>query len=251
MPIKPENRKRYPKNWLTEIRPDILERAGHRCEGSPAYPDCHAENGQPHPVTESKVVLTIGHLDHQPENNDPENLRAWCQRCHLTYDAKHHAQNRAASRRAAANQSSFSFMAAALGSRGGKASKRKPGKLRCILLEICNELGSMENHAVFRYWQVHSIAATADNSCDDTCWFKHSIHAKPKRNYDLGAWLGKKDPNDKPVYLPKPWRNRPYDGDYIYHYFDGDEQTTNARTIRSALCRIRCADNRLSVIRAE
>lgn len=34
-----------------------------------------------------KVVLTVAHLDHQPENCDPENLRAWCQRCHNVYDA--------------------------------------------------------------------------------------------------------------------------------------------------------------------
>jgi len=152
-----------------------------------------------------------------------------------------------------ANHSSFSSMAAALGSRGGKASKRKPGRLRCILLEICNELGSMENHAVFRYWQVHSISHFADNSDWQTCWAKHSIHAKPQRNHDLGVWLGQRDPNDnKPVHFPKPWITRPYDGDYIYHYFDGDnEQTTDARTIRSTLHRIRCADNRLSEIRAE
>jgi len=36
---------------------------------------------------------------HTPENCDDENLRAWCQRCHLTYDAKHHAQNAYATRR--------------------------------------------------------------------------------------------------------------------------------------------------------
>jgi 5-methylcytosine-specific restriction endonuclease McrA len=39
-----------------------------------------------HPVTGSWVVLTVAHLDHQPENVDPNNLRAWCQRCHNTYD---------------------------------------------------------------------------------------------------------------------------------------------------------------------
>jgi 5-methylcytosine-specific restriction endonuclease McrA len=26
------------------------------------------------------------HLDHRPENCERENLRAWCQRCHNTYD---------------------------------------------------------------------------------------------------------------------------------------------------------------------
>lgn len=94
MPILPENKHRYPDNWLTEIRPAILKRAGNCCEGSPDYPECRAENGHAHPVTGSKVVLTIGHLDHQPENCDPENLRAWCQRCHLNYDKHHHYETR-------------------------------------------------------------------------------------------------------------------------------------------------------------
>lgn len=41
----------------------------------------------PHPETGSKVVLTVAHLDHQPENCADDNLRAWCQRCHNVYDA--------------------------------------------------------------------------------------------------------------------------------------------------------------------
>jgi 5-methylcytosine-specific restriction endonuclease McrA len=99
MPIRPENLARYPAEW-PEIRKQILERAGNRCEGSPKYPTCRARNGVRHPVTSSRVVLTIAHLDHQPENCDPENLRAWCQRCHLAYDAEHHAQTAYATRRA-------------------------------------------------------------------------------------------------------------------------------------------------------
>lgn len=89
MPIKPENRARYPAHWK-DIRWAILQRAGHRCEGSPAHPDCRAANYEPHPATLSLVVLTIAHLDHTPENCAPENLAAWCQRCHLKYDAEHH-----------------------------------------------------------------------------------------------------------------------------------------------------------------
>ncbi len=89
MPIRPENRDRYPPDWLA-IRAEVLERAGHCCEGSPPYPDCCVPNGELHPVTGSKVVLTIAHLDHQPENNgepgNRPNLKAWCQRCHNTYD---------------------------------------------------------------------------------------------------------------------------------------------------------------------
>ena len=73
MPIRPENKGRYPQNWK-EIRESILERAGHKCEGSPAYPDCRAVNYIDHPVTGSRVVLTIAHLDHVPEHCDPANL---------------------------------------------------------------------------------------------------------------------------------------------------------------------------------
>ena len=91
----------YPENWLSEIRPAILERAGNRCEGSPVYPECRALNGQPHPETISRVVLTIAHLDHDKTNSDPENLRAWCQRCHLKYDIKKHIHNRYENRRSA------------------------------------------------------------------------------------------------------------------------------------------------------
>ena len=98
MPIRPENRARYPFNWKA-IRETILERAGDHCEGSPFYPDCRVENGRIHPVTGSKVVLTVGHLDHTPEHCDPSNLKAWCQRCHLTYDAKHHAETAYRTRR--------------------------------------------------------------------------------------------------------------------------------------------------------
>jgi 5-methylcytosine-specific restriction endonuclease McrA len=82
MPVLPENRSRYPKNWKA-IRRAILERAGNVCETD----GCGAVNGQPHPSTGAKVVLTIAHLDHTPENCDPANLRAWCQRCHNAYDA--------------------------------------------------------------------------------------------------------------------------------------------------------------------
>jgi len=112
MPIRPENRDRYPANWR-EIRARILERAGNCCEGSPAFPDCRAPNGSYRVNTTGEyvtnvldeeqvtlIVLTIAHLDHTPENCDDANLRAWCQRCHLTYDAKQHAQTAYSTRRA-------------------------------------------------------------------------------------------------------------------------------------------------------
>ena len=98
MPIKPENKARYPKNWK-EIRAKILERADNKCEGSPDFPHYRVENYSKHIETGSKVVLTIAHLDHIPENCDENNLRAWCQRCHLNYDKHHHAKNAHATRR--------------------------------------------------------------------------------------------------------------------------------------------------------
>ena len=102
MPIRPENRDRYPPDW-PEISARIrFERAGGRCEctgqcgvehsSQDLIPGrCTARHGEAHPVTSSRVVLTVAHLDHTPENCDPDNLRAMCQRCHLTYDRKQHA----------------------------------------------------------------------------------------------------------------------------------------------------------------
>lgn len=100
MPIRASERARYPRDWRAISRA-VRESAGWRCEGSPAFPDCRAVHGEAHPVTGSRVVLTVGHLDHQPENCERANLRAWCQRCHLTYDANHHARNAKRTRRAA------------------------------------------------------------------------------------------------------------------------------------------------------
>jgi 5-methylcytosine-specific restriction endonuclease McrA len=94
MPIKPENRTRYPKDWKA-IRANILARAGNACE----WPGCEAKNGKPNPITGSQVVLTIAHLDHTPENCSDDNLRAWCQMHHLRYDHAHHLRNAATTRR--------------------------------------------------------------------------------------------------------------------------------------------------------
>ena len=112
MPIRPENRDRYPADWPYISLAIRLLRALGRCEcrgecapglpmhwtGGPApLRRCTALNGQPHPTTGSTVVLTVAHLDHTPENVHPANLRAMCQGCHLRYDRDHHAQTRRAS----------------------------------------------------------------------------------------------------------------------------------------------------------
>lgn len=85
MPIRAENRGRYPEDWK-RISAAIRERAGGKCEF------CGALDRQPHPVTRSIVILTVAHLDHTPENCSDDNLKALCQRCHNGYDAKERAK---------------------------------------------------------------------------------------------------------------------------------------------------------------
>jgi hypothetical protein len=91
MPIRPENRARYPKDWK-EISARIrFERAAGRCEctgecGIDHDGRCDARHAARHPVTDSVVVLTVAHLDHEPENCVDDNLKAMCQRCHNRYD---------------------------------------------------------------------------------------------------------------------------------------------------------------------
>lgn len=92
MPISPENKKLYPANWKSEIRPRILKRADNKCE----FIHCRAENGKPHPITGSKVVLTIAHMDNKLVDHSDENLKALCQRCHNRYDMPFRIANRKA-----------------------------------------------------------------------------------------------------------------------------------------------------------
>lgn len=91
----PMRRAAYPANWEEISHYIRFVRAGGKCEGSPAYPDCRAEHGQPHPVTGSKVCLTTAHYpDSEPGNVELSNLFAWCERCHNTMDAPMRLKNR-------------------------------------------------------------------------------------------------------------------------------------------------------------
>lgn len=96
MPIKPENKSRYPKNWK-QIRAQILERANNRCEFCGV--ENHTYRYNPKTGKDARIVLTIAHLDHTPENCDSSNLRALCQRCHNQYDAQHRKETRAKSKK--------------------------------------------------------------------------------------------------------------------------------------------------------
>jgi len=121
---------KYPKNWKSYIRPEILKRAGNACEqcGVPNYAmgyrddkgtfvalsrvqQHRLEKSNPHGHKVIKIVLTVAHMDHDVKNNDmmehganalprmASNLRALCQKCHLAYDAEHHQANAANTRR--------------------------------------------------------------------------------------------------------------------------------------------------------
>ena len=46
-----------------------------------------------------RIVLTVAHLNHDTRDNRDENLKAFCQRCHLRMDAHLHATNARATRR--------------------------------------------------------------------------------------------------------------------------------------------------------
>ena len=123
----PIDYKKYPPNWLKEIRPRIMQRANNTCEcdgcdfkhleevwsvkhkgkTSGWYRNFEDANNMPK-TNESKfnfklkktidvpnpkkvkVVLTIAHLDHDETNHDvtDDRLMAMCQICHLRYDAK-------------------------------------------------------------------------------------------------------------------------------------------------------------------
>lgn len=89
MPIKPENKYLYPSNWST-IRARILERAHDRCE----FCDLHNHSIVYRSKKPTTVVLTIAHLDHDPRNCHPDNLRALCQLCHISLDKKDAARAR-------------------------------------------------------------------------------------------------------------------------------------------------------------
>ena len=86
--VMPIDYKTYHPKWTLISKLIRFKRAQNKCE------TCGAKNYEPHPVTGSRVVLTVAHLDHDKSNNRFSNLKALCQRCHLTLDAKQHAQSR-------------------------------------------------------------------------------------------------------------------------------------------------------------
>lgn len=120
----PMNRKLYPKDWEL-IAYVVKSNAGWKCQEcdrpcrppgvswpafaaelcSPWYEESSEEvyddeTGEWGVIEKpGRFVLTVAHLDQNPGNNAPENLRALCSVCHLRYDAKPHAVSRKRNRR--------------------------------------------------------------------------------------------------------------------------------------------------------
>lgn len=92
MPIRPEHRWLYPIDWPQLSATIRFGRARGQCEGC----------GRPHGLEVrqledgrwTRVVLATAHLDHDPTNNRPANLKALCQRCHITHDRQEHSRRR-------------------------------------------------------------------------------------------------------------------------------------------------------------
>lgn len=108
MPILAENRSRYPVNWRAISARIRFERAQGQCEcegecglhrTTPGPRRCVEVHGQRARFARGRIVLTVAHLNHKPEDVRDENLKSFCQRCHLRYDADHHAETAAETRR--------------------------------------------------------------------------------------------------------------------------------------------------------
>lgn len=111
MPIRPENRARYPKDWDDISQRIRFVRAKGQCEctgecgvdhdeNTFSGERCTARHGAAHPVSGATVVLTTAHLPgREIEQCGDDDLKAMCQRCHLRMDHDMHQKNSAATRR--------------------------------------------------------------------------------------------------------------------------------------------------------
>ena len=132
MPIRPQFRWLYPVDWPQLSAMIRFERAKGRCEccGRPHGQVVHHlgdgrwwdeeqrcwRSGKGRALTRpaaldvanppsatlvrtTHVVLATAHLDHDPTNNRPRNLKALCQRCHMLHDRLEHRLQRNATLR--------------------------------------------------------------------------------------------------------------------------------------------------------
>jgi len=127
MPIRPELRPLYPPHWRELSSCVRFDRAGGRCqrcarphltlvrclpdgrwfdERAATWRDRRGRMARWPDLVEAtafrmtRVVLAAAHIDGNPTNNRLNNLRAFCQRCHMLHDRPRHlAQRRITYRR--------------------------------------------------------------------------------------------------------------------------------------------------------
>ena len=101
----------YPPGWAAISWRIRMERAQGQCEcrgecglhrTHPGPRRCVERHGRPAVWAKGTIVLTVAHLNHEPADCRDDNLRAFCQRCHLRYDVGHHRRNRISNQRRAA-----------------------------------------------------------------------------------------------------------------------------------------------------
>ena len=109
--VMPIIRARYPKNW-DSLALQIKHEAKWCCQQcqrpcrQPSEPLAtfqqrverwrQAQTPQPakYEVAPRRYLLTVAHLDQQPSNQDPINLKALCTVCHLQFDSQFRAKQR-------------------------------------------------------------------------------------------------------------------------------------------------------------
>jgi hypothetical protein len=84
----PIDRKRYPQDWI-KIAYSIKEAAQWRCQHCQRL--CLRPGEKPSHLTRSEwtlATLSVHHANFIPEDNQPQNLIALCNPCHLALHAK-------------------------------------------------------------------------------------------------------------------------------------------------------------------
>ncbi len=83
----------YPDNWNAIARA-VKVACDWRCQ------ICGLQCRRPGELFDThRRTMSVMHLDHCPSNVSDDNLRGACSKCHLQYDARHHAESAAETRR--------------------------------------------------------------------------------------------------------------------------------------------------------
>jgi len=97
-----QNRSNYPPEWFDTIRPTILKRDHYQCTNCKVkhravgyydqkglFVECDKfmrDWALYHGFKIVTIYIQVAHLDQNPSNNDLNNLKSMCPRCHMNYD---------------------------------------------------------------------------------------------------------------------------------------------------------------------